>query len=295
MLLENELRIRKEEIEGYITSYLPKDDRYNKLVIDAMTYSLLAGGKRLRPILMQEAFNICNGSSKHIKGFMVAMEMIHTYSLIHDDLPAMDNDDLRRGKATCHVKYGENIAILAGDGLLNLAFEIILKESLEEPSTHILNAGNTIAKAAGVSGMIGGQVADVINEGKIMDMPLIHYIHMHKTAALIEASLIAGAYLAEAPIHMIECFEKIGKNIGLAFQIQDDILDIEGNEKELGKPLNSDSKNNKGTYVTIMGVAASKRKVNELLDEAITMAQSVEGKQNTFLVELIKYINARKK
>jgi geranylgeranyl diphosphate synthase type II len=289
------LKDKQENVESLLIKYLPKTDTdINQIVIDAMEYSLLAGGKRIRPIFMQEAFNMCNGKGTSIEAFMVAMEMIHTYSLIHDDLPAMDNDDLRRGIPTCHKKYGEDIAILAGDGLLNRAFEIMFDEAVaSEGSINLLKAAKEIGGASSVNGMIGGQVADIIYESKPIDIDVLNYIHKNKTSAIIEASLVAGAILGNAPEDIVEEFRKIGSCIGLAFQIQDDILDIIGDEKKLGKPINSDMKNHKTTYVDLKGIDASKEIVETLLNEAINRSNNIRESSNLFLVDIIKYLKNR--
>lgn len=295
MEFKSKLVEKQKYIEKLLLEYLPKSDtKYNKIIIDAMEYSLLAGGKRIRPIFMWEAYKICNGKINSINPFMAAMEMIHTYSLIHDDLPAMDNDDLRRGKATCHIKFGEDMAILAGDGLLNRAFEVMLNEAvMNNGELNILKAANKIGNASSVNGMIGGQVADIKFENKIIDLDILNYIHKNKTSALIEASFVAGALLADASSEMIHEFEKIGNCIGLAFQIQDDILDVVGNEKELGKPIKSDIKNNKTTYVDLVGLDKSKEIVAELLDDAINKIKNISNQEHSFLLEIIYYLKNR--
>jgi geranylgeranyl diphosphate synthase type II len=288
-----ELNKRIDYIINLLKIYLPKQVENNELLVEAMAYSLLAGGKRMRPIFMLEAFTILNGEGKIINPFMAAIEMIHTYSLIHDDLPALDNDELRRGMPTCHVKFGENIAILAGDALLNRAFEIAIEEALINPKMNVIRAMNEIGKAAGANGMIGGQVADVLNENKPIDIELLNYIHTHKTSAMIEASFVVGALLANATEREVEVFRSIGKNIGLAFQIQDDILDVTGSEFELGKPINSDEKNSKVTYVTLKGMEKSTQIVFEQLEEAVTYLQSFDSDKCEFLLAFIEYLKTR--
>lgn len=295
MEFKSKLVEKQKHIEKLLLEYLPKNDtKYNKIIIDAMEYSLLAGGKRIRPIFMWEAYKMCSGKINSINPFMAAMEMIHTYSLIHDDLPAMDNDDLRRGKATCHIKFGEDMAILAGDGLLNRAFEIMLNEAIiNNGELNILKAANKIGNASSVNGMIGGQVADIKFENKIIDLDILNYIHKNKTSALIEASFVAGALLANASNELIIEFEKIGNCIGLAFQIQDDILDVIGNEKDLGKPIKSDIKNNKTTYIDLVGLDKSKEIVTELLDDAINKIKNISNEEDSFLLEIIYYLKNR--
>ena len=268
-----ELHAKTKQIEGILTRYLPEEKGYQKTVLEAMNYSLMAGGKRLRPMMMQETYRLFGGSGTVIEPFMAAMEMIHTYSLVHDDLPAMDNDEYRRGRKTTHAVYGEAIGILAGDGLLNYAFETALK-AFEEPDADlkkVARAMAVLARKAGVYGMIGGQTADI--EAEEQTTPLTReqllYIHENKTAALIQASMMVGAILAGASREEIERIEKCAYNIGIAFQIQDDILDVIGDSKELGKPVGSDEKNHKQTYVTLNGLGQSQEEVRVLSQEAV--------------------------
>lgn len=226
---------------------------------DAMCYSLLGGGKRLRPSLCLMSADMYGGADKALD-FACAIEMIHTYSLIHDDLPAMDNDVLRRGKPTCHVVFGESFAILAGDGLLNCAFEVMLSAALREieSSDCCIKAMHLIAKAAGTKGMISGQAADISFEGKGLDLKVLEFIHLRKTAALISASVTAGAVLHGAPDNEISALETYGSCIGLVFQIVDDILDIQGNEETLGKSTGKDEKSGKLTFVSALGIEDSR-------------------------------------
>lgn len=289
-----ELNKRVSLIVELISNYMPKADENNKILIEAMSYSIFAGGKRIRPIFMLEAFKICNGSGTIINSFLAAIEMIHTYSLIHDDLPAMDNDTLRRGMPTCHVKFGENIAILAGDALLNRAFEIISEDALKSNESCIIKAIYELSKASGANGMIGGQVADVINENKPIDIELLDYIHLNKTSALIEAAFVIGAILAKARDKEVEAFRKIGRNIGLAFQIQDDLLDVLSSDIELGKPVRSDEKNSKVTYVSLKGIEESTKIFSEQLDQAIILLEGFNKKNCEFLLDFIKYLKKRK-
>lgn len=289
-----ELNKRKSYIVELISEYMPKENAHNKILLDAMSYSLFAGGKRIRPIFMLEAYHICNGTSPSINSFLVAMEMIHTYSLIHDDLPAMDNDDLRRGLPTCHIKFGEDIAILAGDALLNRAFELIIKEGFKNNNLHVLEAMVELSRASGANGMIGGQVADVINENKPIDIETLDYINLKKTSALIEASFVIGGILANASTEDREILRKIGRNIGLAFQIQDDLLDVISTEQELGKPIKSDEKNSKTTYVSLMGIEESTMIFHGQLDEASSLLKGFDKEKSAFLISFIQFLKRRK-
>ncbi len=283
----------QENINDILMKFMPESEIVHiDPIIKAMTYSLLAGGKRIRPVFMRETFKACGGTEDAIEVFMASIEMIHTYSLIHDDLPALDNDELRRGMPTCHIQFGENMAILAGDALLNRAFEIIIDESTRSGDLYHLRAMQELAKASGTRGMIGGQVADVLNENKPIDLELLNYIHLHKTSALIEAAFVIGALLAHAQEQEVETFRNIGRNIGLAFQIQDDLLDVTGTTQELGKPMGSDEKNKKVTYVTLMGLEASEEIVEQKLNEAIVLLKSFQNCE--FLVEFIEYLRVRK-
>lgn len=302
---EQTLNDKVKGIEKIIASFLPEEKGYQKTVLEAMNYSVLAGGKRLRPMLMQETYRLFGGAGKEIEPFMTAIEMIHTYSLVHDDLPAMDNDEYRRGRKTTHVVYGEAFAILAGDGLLNMAFETALKafelsanaEEIVKPGLFlgIAKALEVLATKAGVYGMIGGQTADIAAEEKqqITTEELL-FIHENKTAALIQASMMIGAILAGASEREVERIEKCAYNIGIAFQIQDDILDVVGDEKELGKPIGSDEKNHKQTYVTLSGIEKSAEMVKVLSQEAMEIIDMVDG-DGGFLKELISSLIYRTK
>lgn len=295
---ENKLKERVAEVDAVIQEFLPEETGYQKTVLEAMNYSVLAGGKRLRPMLMEETYRLFGGTSDIIKPFMAAIEMIHTYSLVHDDLPAMDNDEYRRGRKTTHVVYGEGMAILAGDGLLNYAFETALKAfDLEPVNPAIGKAMQILAKKAGVYGMIGGQTADI--EAEDMDQSkvtneLLLFIHENKTAALIQSSMMIGAILAGASEEAVRDVEKIAYNVGIAFQIQDDILDITSSLEVLGKMTGSDEKNNKVTYVTLNGMEKSKEDVEKLSKEAISLLDSFENK-NEFLNQLIEELITREK
>ncbi len=287
------LSTKVNEIENIIYGFAPPEEGFAKTVYEAMNYSLKAGGKRLRPMLMMETFSMAGGSDGMLKclhPFMAAIEMIHTYSLIHDDLPALDNDDLRRGKPTNHVVYGEDMAILAGDGLLNFAFETALKAkdyvSTPEDAFLVLEALSILAKKAGIYGMIGGQVVDVEMTGKEMSEAQLAYVYENKTGALIEASMMIGAVLAGANPKDVKAIEGCASNIGLAFQIQDDLLDLLGDAETLGKPTLSDEENGKVTYVTINGVEKSKKDVADLSRKAVETLQSFPNR-NEFLEDLI--------
>ena len=286
------------EVEAVIQKYLPEETGYQKTVLEAMNYSVLAGGKRLRPMLMEETYRLFGGNSKIVEPFMAAIEMIHTYSLVHDDLPSMDNDEYRRGRKTTHVVYGEGMAILAGDGLLNYAFETALKAFDMEPANPAIGkAMQVLAKKAGVYGMIGGQTADIepedMDQRKVTN-ELLLFIHENKTAALIQSSMMIGAILAGASAEAVVAVEKIAYNVGIAFQIQDDILDITSSLEVLGKMTGSDEKNNKVTYVTLNGMEKSKEDVEKLSKEAIDLLDSFENK-NEFLNQLIEELITREK
>lgn len=285
---------RKKEVEQIVTSFLPKEEGYQKTVLEAMNYSVSAGGKRLRPMLMLETYRMFGGTSKVIEPFMAAIEMIHTYSLIHDDLPAMDNDEYRRGRKTTHVVYGEAMAILAGDALLNYAFETAASAFvLDEGNTAIGKAFMILASKAGVYGMIGGQVLDVESEGKEIDADTLKFIHIHKTSALLESAMLIGAVLAGASEQQQRTVELAARELGLAFQIRDDILDVTGNTDELGKPVGSDEKNHKNTYVALEGLEKAKEDVKRYSESAIDRLKSLPVR-NEFLYELIEELIDRR-
>ena len=282
---------RKKEVEQIVTSFLPKEEGYQKTVLEAMNYSVSAGGKRLRPMLMLETYRMFGGTSKVIEPFMAAIEMIHTYSLIHDDLPAMDNDEYRRGRKTTHVVYGEAMAILAGDALLNYAFETAASAFvLDEGNPAIGKAFMILASKAGVYGMIGGQVVDVESEGKEIDADTLKFIHIHKTSALLESAMLIGAVLAGASEQQQRTVELAARELGLAFQIRDDILDVTGNTDELGKAVGSDEKNHKNTYVALEGLEKAKEDVKRYSESAIDRLKSLPVR-NEFLYELIEELN----
>ena len=292
MSFKEEMAVRVREIEQILRTFLPEETGYQKTVLEAMNYSMLAGGKRLRPLLMRETYRMFGGTDSRIEPFMAAIEMIHTYSLVHDDLPAMDNDEYRRGRKTTHVVYGEAMAILAGDGLLTHAFETAAKAFLLADAADAGKVGRAIgilAQKAGIDGMLGGQCVDVEAEDKGLDVDMerLMYIHDKKTAALIQSSLKIGAVLAGAPEEDIEKLEKIGHLVGIAFQIRDDILDIEGTQEELGKPIGSDEKNHKATYVSLVGMEQAKTDVERFSAQAVELSENLSAK-NPFLVDVIR-------
>ena len=296
MDIKAEIGRHTDEAEQIISSYLPKEEGYQKTVIEAMNYSFLAGGKRLRPILMLETYRLFGGRSKVIEPFMAAIEMIHTYSLVHDDLPAMDNDEYRRGKKTTHVVYGEAMAILAGDALLTYAFETATKAlDIEPQNPGIGKAIRILSAKAGIYGMVGGQTVDVESENTCdMTKEKLDFIYRLKTSALIEASMMVGAVLAGATGNEQKIVEEVASKVGLAFQIQDDILDVTSTMEVLGKPIGSDEKNHKSTYVTYEGIKKAKQDVADLSEKAIAQMETLVVK-NEFLTELLRYLISREK
>ncbi len=284
------------ETEKIIEKFLPDEnnDDMQKEIYEAMNYSILAGGKRLRPLLMLETFRLYCKDEKEIYPFMAAIEMIHTYSLVHDDLPSMDNDDYRRGKLTTHKKYGEAMGVLTGDALLNFAFETVLKNISDTDNLNAkIKALSVLAEKAGIYGMIGGQVRDIKNDGKEIDDATLDKINELKTSALIEASMLCGGIVANAYDADIQLINEIGKDIGRAFQIQDDILDVISDDETLGKPVNSDEKNNKITYVSLLGLDNCKEIVEKLSNRAVSNLKKL-NKDTEFLEELILYLVDRK-
>lgn len=293
----NEERARKTaEIEGILKKYLPPEEGYQKKIMEAMEYNLMAGGKRLRPMLMKEVYTMFGGKSDVIEPFMAALEMIHTYSLIHDDLPAMDNDDYRRGRKTTHIVYGEAMGILAGDALLNYAFETAAKAFDMEPESSFIigKAMQILGRKAGVYGMIGGQVVDIASAGSETEEKVIDFIYRLKTCALIEAAMMIGAVLAGASKEEINKVEAVAGKIGMAFQIQDDVLDVTSTDAVLGKPVHSDEKNEKTTYVTLFGCERAKEEVERLSIDAIRILESL-NKQNPYLRCLIEKLIHRER
>lgn len=300
MSLNLDFKVQREqkvrEIEDSLQNYLPEQKGYQKIIMEAMGYSLLAGGKRLRPMLMKETYTLFGGHSKAIWPFMAAIEMIHTYSLVHDDLPAMDNDEYRRGRKTTHVVYGEDMAILAGDALLNYAFETAVKAFVLEPedSLTIGSAIRVLGEKAGIYGMLGGQVIDVKETGHAVSKDVLDTIYELKTGALIEASMMIGAILGGASQEEVKTVERIASLVGLAFQVQDDILDVTSTREELGKPIHSDEKNEKTTYVTLLGIDDAKKVVEEKSEEAISLLRTLPN-ENSYLEELLMELIHRKK
>lgn len=285
---DDEMRKRVAEINGIIQGYLPSEDGFQRTLLEAVNYSILVGGKKLRPLLMQQTYAMCGGTSTVVHPFMAAIEMIHTHSLIHDDLPAMDNDEYRRGKKTTHAVYGEAMAILAGDALLNLAYETASKAFAIEPDNHarIGRAFQVLSGKAGMDGMIGGQSVDVEYVDQLLTKEQLSFIYSLKTGALIEAAMMIGAILARASAEEVDKIQTVARNVGLAFQIQDDILDVVGKQEILGKPVKSDEKNKKSTYVTVMGLEKAREDVAVYSKEAIRILDELPCK-NEFLGELI--------
>lgn len=297
--IDGEIKKRIDEIEIILNKYLPAEQGNAATVIRAMNYSINAGGKRLRPMLMQETYKMFGGQTKVVEPFMAAIEMIHTYSLVHDDLPAMDNDKYRRGKKTTWAEYGETMAILAGDALLNYAFETAVDTFQYESAdiNRVAKALSVLSQKAGIKGMIGGQTADIEAERSDRDVQIsqLLYIHEHKTAALIQASMMIGAILAGAQDNEVAMIERAAYNVGIAFQIQDDILDVTGTFEELGKPIGSDEKNEKVTYVTLKGIKEASLEQKQLSNHAISILEELgtKGFKNEFLTELIKSLITR--
>ena len=311
-----------EEIERILREFLPEEEGHQKVIMEAMAYSLMGGGKRLRPMLMRETYLLFSGGEERPKerrvlhAFMAAQEMIHTYSLVHDDLPAMDDDEYRRGRKTTHVVFGEDMGILAGDALLNYAFETAAGAfaaagcgpaddlAADRPSADCLAAYaeaekiaaslQILSRKAGIYGMIGGQVIDVKETGHAMPAEVLDTVYALKTAALIESSMLIGAVLGGASEDEVRTVEQIARNVGLAFQIQDDILDVAGTAETLGKPIHSDEKNEKTTYVTLYGVARSREIVEEKSREAVRMLKGLPG-DHGYLEQLLLQLIYREK
>lgn len=295
MDVSKEIEKRVSSIEQIIYSYLPEEEGFEANIYAAMSYSVKAGGKRLRPMLMQETLLAFGDMREEIYPFMAAIEMIHTYSLVHDDLPAMDDDKLRRGKPTTHVQYGEAMAILAGDGLLNYAFETAMKAFDISDNPNITKAMKLLGHYAGVYGMIGGQVVDIESENmQDVSKARLDYIYEKKTSALLQASMGIGAAIGGASDKELDIIIELARKVGLAFQIQDDILDVTSDESVLGKDIGSDEKNNKTTYVSLFGIDGAKEHVARLTEEAISEYRSLE-KDNDFLEELLIYLVNREK
>lgn len=278
-------------VEKTLIEELREDNALNARLSDAMKYSLMAGGKRLRPVLLMAAADAVGADGDNFVITGAAIEMIHTYSLIHDDLPAMDNDDYRRGKLTNHKVYGDGIAILAGDGLLTLAFEVMLRQKGAD-STKLLKVVEEMSEAAGPNGMVGGQAIDLLSEGKSISMEELREMHMGKTGALFKAAIRSGAILGGANQKQLDALTLYAEKFGLAFQITDDILDVEGDEKNLGKPIGSDAKNQKSTYVTLTSLEDAKKLAVQTVDEAVSSLDDF-GDEADFLRELATYLISR--
>lgn len=301
MNIKEEMQTRITLIENVINDRLihrdeTSDDK-QKIIYEAMNYSILAGGKRLRPMLVLETSRLFGGRDEETYDFLTAIELIHTYSLVHDDLPAMDNDEYRRGRKTTHIVYGEDMAILTGDALLNYAYETGLNGVLKSSNPmQAVRALKVLAEKAGVFGMVSGQVVDIISENKVLDQEMLDYINEYKTGALIEAAMMMGAILSGAEEEEISRLESIGSRIGLAFQIKDDILDVTSTTEVLGKPVLSDEKNHKSTYVTLMGIEAAQQKVRELTEGALNDLLTIrECRRETFIWKLLDSLVSREK
>lgn len=295
MTFRDEWSKRTEKVQEILYQYLPEETGYQKTLLQAMNYSMQAGGKRLRPLLMQETYRLFGGTGRIVEPFMAAMEMIHTHSLIHDDLPAMDNDEYRRGRKTTHIVYGEAMAILAGDGLLNLAYETASRAFEMEPENPAVGkAMAVLARKTGITGMIGGQSVDVEQSGKDLSRGQLDFIYRLKTSALIEGSMMVGAILAGASADEAAQIEQVASDVGLAFQIRDDILDVTSTSQVLGKPINSDEKNHKTTYVTMEGLKKAEKDVKEISGRAIDVLDQL-GRKNEFLRNLILELVIREK
>lgn len=305
MNFDEQIESRVQEINDILKQYLPKENGFQHTVIEAMNYSMLAGGKRLRPMLAYEVYRLFEGRKRIIYPFMAALEMIHTYSLIHDDLPAMDNDMFRRGKKTTHVVYGHAIGILAGDGLLNYAFETMSnadneidpqEEQRVECLKRILEAIQIISKKSGIYGMVGGQTVDVLatEYQEKLDIEKLEFIYRLKTGALLEAAMETGAILAGALKEQRQKIVSVASDIGLAFQIQDDILDITSTKEKLGKEIKSDEKNQKVTYVTLLGLKEAGRQVQAITQRAIDTLNEIPF-QNEYLKQLLLWLIHREK
>lgn len=293
MNFEQELKENVARVKTIIRKYLPEEAGHQKTLLEAMNYSMLSGGKRLRPLLMLKTYELFGGTSPVIEPFMAGMEMIHTHSLIHDDLPAMDNDDYRRGRKTTHVVYGEAFGILAGDGLLNYAYETAGRAFEMEPQNPALGrALGILASKTGIYGMIGGQSVDVEMEGKPLDEERLDFIYRLKTGALIEGAMMIGAVLAGADPAVVGEVERIGSDIGLAFQIQDDILDVTGTMQALGKPVKSDERNHKTTYVTLKGLEQAKQDVKDISGRALAGLDGLPCRDE-FLRQLVVWLISR--
>lgn len=294
MVFEEKLEVYRDYINKNLDNYIRDVDCVENKIYKATRYSLLSKGKRIRPILTLAVGEMFGVKKEDIIPFACAIEMIHAYSLIHDDLPAMDNDDYRRGRLTNHKVFGEAIAILAGDALLNRAFEIMSNEIINKipDNYNEILAMNCIVNAAGMRGMIAGQVIDMEKEGKDISLAMLEYMHERKTGCLIKAAILAGAHLGKAENKQMESLSKFARNLGIAFQIRDDILDVVGNNEELGKMVGSDKNNCKSTFVTLLGVEKSMAILKQRTKEAIKNLE-IFGKKADFLVDMSQYLLKR--
>lgn len=297
---QEQLRIRTEYANEVILKYLPVEEGYLTELVSAMNYSVMVGGKRLRPVFIDSVYRLMGGKSEIREPFMAAMEYLHTYSLVHDDMPEIDNDELRRGKPTTHRKYGEACGLLAGDGLLHWSTQTAMKAFLYADAAKTMDAAvhalSVFAEKSGPHGMLGGQSVDVLFTGKHPEKERLDYIYRLKTCALIEASMMMGAILAGAGNESVAQFEDIGRSVGMAFQIQDDILDCTGDAALLGKPLNSDEKNGKTTYVTLFGIDTARAEVERLSENArhtLENVDSADENEKKFLLWLIESLVKR--
>lgn len=295
MNFQEELNKRTQAAEEILKKYLPEEEGFALTMAQAMNYSMLAGGKRLRPVLMLETYRLFGGEEEVVEPFMAAMEMIHTHSLIHDDLPALDNDDYRRGRLTTHKVYGEAMGVLSGVALLNYAYEVMLTafDGTGEKD-RVIKGLRIMADKTGIHGMLGGQSVDVENDGKPVDREVLDYIYQNKTSALIECAMMTGAVLAGATEEAVKVIEEAARNIGLAFQIQDDILDVTSTSEELGKPVHSDEKNHKVTYVTLFGLDGAREEAAKFSEKAVSLLESLEQKNEFLNLLVAKLVNRRK-
>lgn len=303
MGIAEEIAARAAHIDKIIEGYLPAEEGYARTVLSAMNYSVRAGGKRLRPMLMEAAYELYGGRGDRIYPFMAAIELIHTYSLVHDDLPSLDNDEYRRGKKTTHAVYGEAMGLLAGDALLNYAYELLAEAMVNDAlangacEKNMVRAFAALSSGAGYRGMVGGQVVDVESENagaEAMSRDKLSYIYRNKTSALIQAALMIGAILADADEESVGKMWEIGGLLGMAFQIRDDILDVTGTLEVLGKPIGSDEKNHKATYVAVYGMGQAQLEVERTSEEAIRILETCDG-DCRFLRELFRYLIDREK
>ncbi len=295
MNFKEELKMRTERVEEIVMKYLPQESDFQKTIVDASRYAVLCGGKRLRPLIMMEVYRMFSGRGKVVEPFMAAIEMIHSSSLVHDDLPCMDNDELRRGNPSTWAKFGEDMGVLAGDALMIYAFETAGKAArLSVSPSSVLEAISVLAQKTGIYGMIGGQTVDVELTGKPISEDELYFIYDLKTGALLEAAFMIGAILAEASKEDVETVRLLASKVGLAFQIEDDILDLTSTTEELGKPVHSDERNEKTTYVTLYGIENARNAVKKLTEEAVELLHSLNCECG-FLEKLILSLIEREK